>query len=237
MVLHSITTTATVWTFAVSATLVSSPLTRILEAEPQVRTNRWGEPDHLVLNYWSQTQGALCSELFSFWFPATRLCGPNLPRCVQVWQIWMQLEARHTAAHDVHWRLPACHAGGDGGAGGHSEHEDLQHQRHELHPRGTGPGAPETDARAWGHLRRWPGATGYWYVAMDGSCSVVNSSACLNNKYLQQNSDNADLSLINFFFCSWQLANEFRWLQCAEGLELEARLRPARAGPDNAQLL
>lgn len=51
MVLHSITTTAMVWTFAVSATPVSSPLTRILEAEPQVRTNQWGEPDHLVLNY------------------------------------------------------------------------------------------------------------------------------------------------------------------------------------------
>lgn len=39
LVLRSITTTATVWTSAVSATLVSSPLTQILEAEPQVRNN------------------------------------------------------------------------------------------------------------------------------------------------------------------------------------------------------
>lgn len=37
LVLRSITTTATVWTSAVSATLVSSLLTQILEAEPQVR--------------------------------------------------------------------------------------------------------------------------------------------------------------------------------------------------------
>lgn len=42
MVLHSITTTATVWTSAVSAILVSSLLTPFLEAEPQVRPNKPG---------------------------------------------------------------------------------------------------------------------------------------------------------------------------------------------------
>lgn len=41
-VLRSTTTTATAWTSAVSATLGSSLLTPLLEAEPQVRPNKPG---------------------------------------------------------------------------------------------------------------------------------------------------------------------------------------------------
>lgn len=51
-----------------------------------------------------------------------------------------------------------------------------------------------------------------------------------------------DISLtehnLSSWFClfSWQLANEFWWHQCPQRLGLEARLRPARAGPNDVQL-
>lgn len=102
--------------------------------------------------------------LFLFFFPPSlnRLRRPDFPRRLQNWQVWVQPETWHTAAHDVHRRLPACHAGGDGSTGWDAKHEDVQHQRHELHPRGTGPGTPEADAWAGGHIWGRPCPTGNW---------------------------------------------------------------------------
>lgn len=191
--------------------------------------------------------GAVITSVFLF---LTRLCCPDFPRRDQKWKVWVQLEAWHAAAHDVHRRLPPCNAGSDGGASWHADHEDLQHQCHELHPRGAGPGAPEADA-AGCHIWRRPRQAGdwlvtfCWFVCNKLKCCLTRTEVGVGRQLApplhasQMINQPRATCFVNEILClrSWQLANELRWLQRTERLGLETRLWSPRARPDNAQLL